>query len=154
MSGNARATRAGVVNGLLVFVVPMGLLVYGYAAGDVPPAYGPKGLGHFLSWNAKSVVILALLGVASGWRTRVHGVRYAAGESSGWEGVAEAAACGVLTAASYTLPPLLVTRAMDLRPLVFYCGTGVVIGGLLGVVLRALALGIVDGVSVDGPSRS
>ena len=57
----------------------------------------------------------AALGAVAGWRTLVDARRYAAGQSRGWQGVAEAAVCGFVVAILY-LAPGIVTRSHEAPP--------------------------------------
>ena len=74
------------------------------------------------------------------WRTWVHAQRWRARRGSGWQGVAEAGACG-LAAALFYLAPGIVTRPRDAAPYVItYGGAATVVGLLFGLVLRTTAV--------------
>jgi hypothetical protein len=97
------------------------------------------GAGQVLLELVRFELTFAVLGAVAGWRTWVHARRFAAGQSSGWTGIAEAALCGLIVAI-LVLAPGIVTRPREAPPyVVFYGGVAFMLGGAVGVVLYGVA---------------
>jgi hypothetical protein len=144
LAGEQRARRAAVVNGLLVFCVPVVLMLLSLVTAfrrpwpDEMSAFRPSTSRVALEFIRVTLAIVALAAVAA-WRTWVHAVRWQAGQGRGWQGVAEASACGLLVALLY-LSPGIVTRPAEAPPYVIvYGGAAAVLGCVAGLVLRTTA---------------
>jgi hypothetical protein len=144
-TGARRCARtAAVVNGLLVFGPPAVLMLMALSSPfqtswldeiSVPRPTMSRVLLEFLQFG----LVCAALATVAAWRTWVHALRYQAGESHGWRGVGEAAACGFLVAVLY-LAPGIVTRPQEAPPYVlFYGSAAAILGAIVGVVLLVSA---------------
>jgi hypothetical protein len=130
-----RAYRAAIVNGAVVFLPPFALILLSSAGSR--PIWVSTGqvVVEFVEFGLVTVALAAL----ASWRTWVHAIRWQAGRGRGWQGVAEAAACGVLLAIMY-LAPGIVTRPAEAPPyVIFYGGAAAVLGCLVGLLLRSTA---------------
>jgi hypothetical protein len=133
--------------GAIVLLLPIGVAVAGMFAAlssDAvrPPDSGGRTLATFLLEAGTLTVLASPLVVLAGLRARVHAARYVAQQGRGWQGVAEAAAVG-FCAAILPLTRGILTRPGDAPPYVlFYCGAGLLIGLLYGVVLRTIAVAV------------
>ena len=140
-----QARLAAVVNGCVILAVPGAFVLMSVVADWNRP--GPSEIASFRPSTSRLViealqfllVFAALAGIAA-WRTRVHAVRYVAGQASGWQGVGEAAGCALMVAVLY-LAPGIVTRPREAPPyVIFYGGVAMVFGAIVGLVLRAIAI--------------
>ena len=76
----------------------------------------------------------------AGWRTWVYATRWQEQRRGSWLAVAEAGGWG-LAVALFILAPGIVTRPMDAPPyLIAYGGFALLVGLVLGLVLRTAAL--------------
>src|SRR5438552_3762895 len=138
MTGSAREPRAfrvALMNGFLVCVVPLMVLLGGYFN-----AFGwswPPGVTIYV---VKFGLVFVTLAVIAGWRTWVHAMRFLTRQSSGWHGVAEAAACGFAVSILYLAPAVLALDPVAPRAVIAYGGLAAVVGCLVGVLLRVMAL--------------
>jgi hypothetical protein len=137
---------AALVNGLLVLLVPVGIIIASWigfnASGAVrarvssPIVYVAPNLFQVGAAMTRFVPLAML----AGWRTWVHAKRVREHQGSGWQGVAEAGALGFLLAI-VVLAHGILTRPADALPyVVFYGGAALLIGVALGCVLRATGL--------------
>jgi hypothetical protein len=141
-----REKVAAIVNGLLVLLSPLVISVVGAnlttdsnASVTVRPPDAPPIIfaTQTLIWIGQVLLPFALL---AGWRTWVYTIRYLEAGDRGWRGVAEAGACGLIVALLY-LSPGIVTRPMEAPPYVIvYGGGALIVGVVVGLVLRASAL--------------
>jgi hypothetical protein len=135
---------AALVNGLLVFGLPTIFTVIGlWSASRTPWLADISARRPTTSQVAAELLQFALvytaLSAVAAWRTWVHALRYMAGESRGWRGVAEAAACGFAVAMLY-LAPGIAGRPQEAPPyVIFYGGAAAILGALVGIVLLASA---------------
>ena len=139
---------AAVVNALVVFLGPPLLMMAGSVifkdgptdSSTVVVAADPAPVATWFSVFGPMLAVLAPFALVTGWRTRVHAMRWRAGTGSGWAGVAEAAvlAFGIALA---VLARGIVTRPLDAAPYVIaYGGAAIVLGLIVGVILRYTAL--------------
>ena len=142
-----RENVAAVVNALLVMFVPLAVVVAGSninldsfdgsVTADVP--------GSPRMWaTIRTLIPIALLlfpfALVAGWRTWVHATRWCDQQDRGWQGVAEAGACGLIPALLY-LAPGIVMRPDEAPPYVIaYGGGALLLGVVVGVFLRTTAI--------------
>jgi hypothetical protein len=141
------AVVAGIVNGLLVLFVPLMIVVWldansssGAGASVVvrPDGAGPLGSILRVVFTA-STVVLPFAGFAT-WRTWAY-ARSWARHRDGWLAVLEAGLLG-FGVAIFVLWPGLVSRPLDAPPyLLVYGGGALVVGLVVGLVLRMTAIG-------------
>jgi hypothetical protein len=138
---------AAVVNGLIVLVLPFAVAAVGSSMGfgrmeNSVTVHPPGWSGLLAAIQGLIAVGMVLLpfAVLAAWRTWVHARRWRDRGDRGWQGVAEAGACGV-GAALLVLLPGIVTRPMDAAPYVtVYGGAALVVGLVVGLLLRMAAL--------------
>ena len=139
---------AAMVNGLVVLAGPPLLMVAGsLMAGDgssntgtVVVAEDPAGFTGSIGVFGPMLMVLSPLALIAAWRTRVHAIRWRAGKGSGGQGIAEAAvlAFGI---ALLVLGRGIITRPLEAPPYVIvYGGAAIVLGLIVGVILRFTAL--------------
>jgi hypothetical protein len=138
---------AAVVNGLLVLSLPLAVLVAGSTinqddfdasvTADVP---GAPRMWTTIRILTRTALVLFPFAVLAGWRTWVYARRWCDQQDRGWLAVAEAGACGLIVALVY-LAPGIATRPADAAPYVIAYGGGALLLGLLvGVFLRTMAV--------------
>jgi hypothetical protein len=138
---------AAVANALVVLLAPMVLLFAGSLMAQCPSdtnvavraSGGPdfKSIATIVFSMASGLVPAAAV---AGWRTLVLARRWRHDRRGDWRGVAEAAGCGFLVAL-IVLAPGIVTRPLEAPPYVIaYGGAALVLGMVVGLVLRAVAL--------------
>jgi hypothetical protein len=135
------------VNAVVVLLLPLAVLAIGSSLRPGPS--GSSMTVHPPGWSGSRALIQAFLDVAkvmfpfailAAWRTWVHAGRWRDRGDQGWQGVAEAGACG-LGIALLVLLPGIITRPMDAAPYVVAYGAAALVAGLtLGLLLRAAAL--------------
>ena len=139
------ATLAAVVNGLIVLLLPAGLI--GVVV-MVAPTYSNGGTtvvgvdpdrAAALARNTQFVVgyltAVSPFAMAAAWRTFVHATRWFERGARGGQGVLEGAACGFAGAVFVLLPGIL-TRPADAPPYVLaYGGLAAVLGLVFGAFL-------------------
>ena len=140
---------AAVVNALVVLLGPPLLMIAGSMLFPNPSSTNtstvvvgvdPNPVGSAVAVFAPMLMALAPLALIAGWRTHVHARRWRDGRGRGWRGVAEAAAVagGI---ALIVLSPGILTRPLEAPPfLLVYGGAAIVLGLLVGVILRFTAL--------------
>lgn len=134
---------AAIVNGLLVLLTPPGLLLAGSVFLRDPEAVRPEGAS--VMWPAiltglQMVPKLLPFAALAAWRTWVHARRWREHRGSGWQGVAEAGACGFAVALKILAHGIL-TRPAEAPPfIVAYGGPALILGLAAGVTLRITAL--------------
>lgn len=139
-TSHRRARISAIVNGVLVFGVPAGLMVLVLVSA---PDRAPDEITVHRPPTSRIVVesaqfVLVLAGVAA-WRTWVHALRYQSGVSLGWQGVGEAAAVGFVVAVLY-LGEGIVARPREAPPyVIFYGSAAAILGAIVGLVLRISA---------------
>jgi hypothetical protein len=138
LASETRAFRAALINGVLVFVVPLTLLVFAYV-NAFRRSWPPEVIVEALTYG----LVFAALAAIAAWRTWVHAMRYLARRSRGWQGVAEATACGLIVAVPNLAPAFLALDPAAPRIMISYGGPAAVVGCLVGVLLRATALAVV-----------
>lgn len=143
--GEQRARRAALLNGLLVFGVPTALNLLVFAAASRQPwpdamTGAQPSLTRVITEAVQFEVVFAALAVVAAWRTHVHALRYQIGDSRGWMGVAEAAACGFAVAVLYLAPGILTRPSEAPAYVIFYGGVATALGAIVGLVLLAGAL--------------
>lgn len=121
---------AAVVNAALVLLLPLAFIWL---------EYGGHGAAVDAARLGQAAVTLVPFAALTAWRTRVHAARRRAGQASGWQAVAEAAATAVVVAIAYLAPGIL-TRPADAPAYLLYAGLALVLGALVGLILRATAL--------------
>ena len=144
------AILAALVNGLIVEFLPAGVVALHAIAESVGLGARSNGVTvHPVGWtpwvptaaavSTYGLIMLPFAAIAT-WRTWVHAKRRRESGAEGWQGVAEAAACGFLTLI------VLLLRAIVRQPLqavpyvIVYGGLAALIGLVLGVVLRMMAV--------------
>ena len=138
---------AAIANALVVLAGPVLLLV---AGNMLPDRVSNTGASVRASGGPRPEEVLGLLvGLASGlappavlagWRTMVLARRWLAERRGDWCGVAEAGAAG-FGIALLVLAQSILTRPTEALPyVVFYGGIALVLGLLVGLLLRAVAL--------------
>jgi hypothetical protein len=136
---------AAIVNGLIVLLLPLLFIlaasVFSFDSNTSvtvrPPGVWPI-LGVISAAFEMSAIMLPFAMLA-GWRTWIHASRDDR-QSSGWRGVLEAGACGVIVALA-VLAPGIVTRPLEAPPYVIaYGGAALIVGVVVGLILRATAL--------------
>lgn len=130
------------MNGVIVACLPSiaaGLIAL-LASPDNPPVRPPD----WSRWPGAirffftSVALMSPFALAAAWRTWTHARRWGAGRR-GWQGIAEAGACG-LGAALLVLLPATIARPLQSPPyLVVYGGLGLIVGLVLGLLLLLTA---------------
>ena len=135
---------AAAVNAALVILLPVILLAAGSmvltnTSVTVRPPGAPV-IGQS-SWLLAQFVVGTLpFATLAGWRTWVYATRWQEQRRGSWLAVAEAGGGG-LVVALVILAPGIVTRPMDAPPyLIAYGGFAVLVGLVVGLVLRTAAL--------------
>lgn len=145
---NRLAVMTGLVNGSIFAFLPLVLLVLPVALtpeiSDTSTTVRPEGASPLTvvavgAWLEMWRVLVPLALVAS-WRTFVHTKRWLTDDDRSWRAVLEAGACGFL----YMLLHLghgIVTQPSQAPPyVVVYGGLALIIGLIVGLVLRTTAL--------------
>lgn len=138
---------AAVVNAFLVLLAPVAMYVAATVAAwnpDHTVTARVTPLPIYLIFRMLELGILftpfVALAFIAGWRTWVHARRYLSEQGSGWQGVVEGGALGLL-AAALVLSPGIVAHPAGAPPyVVFYGGCGVLLGVTAGLILRTSAL--------------
>jgi len=142
------ATITALVNALVVYLLPIAFVAI---LSRLPSrrmrsgvtAYGPD---HLLN-VAKTVVAyctaVAPFAMAAAWRTFVHAKRWLEYGDRSWRGVLEAGACGLAGTAFVLMPGILTHSPITSAAYVVTYGIPTVAVGLVvGLILRATALGV------------
>lgn len=143
------ATLAALVNGLVVLLLPVGLMG---AVLIVAPTYSNGGttvvgvdpdraaaLARKTQFVVAYVSALTPFAMAAAWRTFVHAKRWFERGARGGQGVLEASACGLIGAVMVLLPGIL-TRPADAPPYVLvYGGLAAALGLAAGAILWCAA---------------
>jgi len=141
---------AALVNGLIVWLLPTGLSALftiggwlGIGASDTNTTVHADGwtpLDPIIATALQFGVVTLPFAVVAAWRTWVHAKRRRHLGTSGWQGVAEAGACGLVTLLVLLTPGIL-SRPTQAAPFVIVYGVfAVVLGLLIGLLLCASAL--------------
>jgi hypothetical protein len=137
---------AAVLNGLLILLVPLlfvGIESYlpdGPRDASVTVFATPRSVVGELTKLGPAVLVLLPFATLSAWRTWVHARNRREAGGTGWRGVAESGATA-LGIALFVLAPGIVTRPSEAPPYVlFYGGSALILGLLVGAVLRTTAL--------------
>ena len=122
---------AAVVNAALIVLVPLALLWLEHLRlGAVVDA----------AMLARSAAMLLPLAALTAWRTWVHAKRWRALQPTGWQPVAEAAATAVVMALAYLARGILTRPADAPAYVLIYAGGALILGAILGLILRTTAL--------------
>lgn len=140
LTSDQRASLSGVLNGLLVFTLPLSFLAYAYFK-DAPSVADAKNVLAFLAWSGRSTLAIVLLAVVAAWRTRVYATHYLSGKSDRMKGVAEAALLGFLTFVFFVFQPA-VGGVMSAVSLMLYGCVAAFLGSIVGLVLGLAALAL------------
>jgi hypothetical protein len=124
---NSATLTAAVVNGLVVLVL-------------APAFYWQMSRGLPGTAIAKVALVSSPFAALTAWRTSVYATRWIERHDSGWSGVLEAGATGLLTALAYFAPMIAHGDLRAAAPILIYSVLATAIGLLLGCALRALAL--------------
>jgi hypothetical protein len=134
-----RAYRAAIINGAVVFLPPFALILLALMSSSGGSRPVSVSTGRIAVELVEFGLVLVALAALASWRTWVHAVRWQAGLGRGWQGVAEAAACGLLVAVVY-LAPGIFRRPTEAPPyVIFYGGAASILGCLVGLILRSTA---------------
>ena len=120
-----RASRAALVNGAVVFLPPFAFMLLALVSSSTESRPVAVTTGRIVVECVEFGLILIPLAALASWRTWVHAMRWQAGRGRGWQGVAEAAACGLLVA------------VMNLAASVLGCIVGLILHSTAAVVLRS-----------------
>jgi len=132
---------AAVVNGAVTLVLPAVFIAivsfaqrydrYNYSTTVHPPDWSP--LLAALKMVGSSALFMSPFALIAGWRTWAHARGWP--DDRGWQGVAEAAGCG-LAVALLALGRGIVTRPLEAMPyVVVYGGLGLAVGLAAGLCL-------------------
>lgn len=139
------AQNVGLINGLLVVLVPLVVLLVGSSLAQnsntsvTVRAYDAPAT-RLLMMVIPVVVLLSPFGCFAGWRSTVYARRWRDHQDRGWRAVAEAGACG-FSLALISILPGIVMRPVDAPPYVIaYGGGALVLGLLVGLFLRMTAI--------------
>lgn len=130
MRGRAEAAAA-VVNAVVVWIVPLSVLWLEHAR------LGATIDAAMLVQSAATLLPFAAL---AAWRTRVHAIRWRARQATVWQPVAEAAATAVVVALAYLARGILTRPADAPAYVIVYGGGALILGAIVGLVLRTTAL--------------
>jgi len=144
---------AALVNGLFVWLLPAGISALftiggslGIGASDTNTtvyADGWNPLDPIMATALRFGIVTLPFAVVAAWRTWVHAKRRRVLGTSGWQGVAEAGACGP-AAILIVLIPLMLSRpthVAQVAPFVLaYAVLAALCGLLIGLLLRVSAL--------------
>lgn len=122
---------AAVVNALVVLITPLALLWLERAR---------LGATSSVAMLGRSAVILLPFAVLAAWRTWVHAQRWRAGQATVWQPLAEAAAVGGVAALAYLARGILTRPAEAPAYVVAYGGAALILGAIVGVILRTTAV--------------
>ena len=151
---NHPENAAAVANALVVLAGPIALLILGAvlpeSSSDTNVTVRAPG-GPYLSELTPIVVSmlsgLVLPAAVAAWRTRALVRRWREDGRGDWRGVVEAGLCG-FAIALFVLAPGIVTRPREAPPYVIvYGGAALILGIVVGLILRAVALGVVRAAS-------
>ena len=149
---------AALTNALVVLVGPVVLLLLGslFAGGssDTSVTVRPPGARTAIRelMGLLLVMLPTLAGPATiaGWRTLALAKRWRRDETGSWRGVLEAGATG-FGIALVVLAPGILTRPLEAPPYVIvYGGAALILGLLVGLILRATALMVLRAVGPLG----
>jgi hypothetical protein len=146
---NRPENTAALVNGLLVLVVPLAFLVVGGLlsqqdeAGRSFRAPGTDGMSDsqiVAVVIAQTAMVLLPFASLAAWRTRVYARRWHDRDDRGWKGVVEASGCGSLAALAMLAPGIITPPSLAGPYIVVYGGAGLILGLLVGLILRFTAI--------------
>ena len=89
---------------------------------------------------AISLAVLLPAAALTGWRTSIHAKRWRLRQATGWQPVAEAAGTAVAVALAYLARGILSRPADAPAYVLIYGGGALILGALVGSILRATAL--------------
>lgn len=137
---------AGVVNALLVLLLPVGLCVAAWVGlwfdNSARVSASSRTVRVLVNLFQMGILVEAFLplAVVAGWRTWAHARRYRARQGTGWQGVAEAGAVGLFIAI-WILRYGIVTRPAEAPPyIIVYGGAALILGLAIGLILRMTAI--------------
>ena len=139
-----RVALACKVNGWLVFGIPFSMMTLSELMAIVAwpseiAAYKPAFLEIVVEFVWYTLLFAALAAITTR-RTKVHAEKYLAGTSRGWAGVGDAALCGFGMTLVYLAAGILTRTSEALPYILFYGFFGTILGAIVGVVLRAVAI--------------
>jgi hypothetical protein len=105
-----------------------------------PALYWQMSTGLSSTAIVKAAVVATPYAALTAWRTWVYAARRIERQDSGWRGVLEAGATGLLTALAYFAPMIARGDLVVALPTLVYSVLATAVGLLLGCALRALAL--------------
>ena len=130
MRGHAEVAAA-CVNAVLVLVVPLVFVWLEHAR--LGATIDALTLG-------RSASILLPFAACAAWRTWVHAKRWRAQQNTGWQPVAEAAATAVVVVFAYLARGIVTRPAEAPAYVVVYGGGALILGAIVGLILRTTAL--------------
>jgi hypothetical protein len=137
---------AAAVNGAIVLSIPVVIAVASYLGADYDGtvtawASPPHVIAFRWLRGALSVMApAAAFAAVAAWRTWVHAVRYRQRRGTGWDGVFEAGALGLAGAVVVLLPGIVRSPGEAPAFVVAYGGMAMFAGLALGLVLRTVAV--------------
>jgi hypothetical protein len=141
---------AALANGLIVGLLPssvsaisaigrrIGIGASEYSVTVHPPGWTPS--TSIATTALQFGLVMLPFAALALWRTWVHAKRWRDVGTRGWQGVAEAAACGLATLLIFLLPGMLTHSIQMLPYLVSGGGLAALMGLLVGLLLRTTAL--------------
>jgi hypothetical protein len=141
---------AAVVNGCIVQLTPSGLAGIAAIGGSLgigarsnsttvyAPGWTP--LAPIVATTSRLAFVLLPFALLAAWRTWVHANRRLEFGTTGWQGVVEAAALGLVTWFVMALPSILANPTPALAQVIVLSALASFLGLLVGLVLHATAL--------------
>lgn len=139
---------AAAVNGIIVMLAPALLMILPALfrsnindSSSYVTAPDPAGLaGRIAEFPWMMFAAVAPFAAVAAWRTRVHAVRWRTAGGTGWQGVAEGGALGLLVALGVLSPGIIHTPEQAAPYVIVYGSAALILGLLAGVLLRFTAL--------------
>ena len=141
---------AALVNGLIVWLLPTGISALvtiggglGLGASDTNTTVHADGwtpLDPIMATALQFGLVTLPFAAVAAWRTWIHAKRRRELGTSGWQGVGEAGACGLLAVLVLLGPGILSHPTLAMPFLLVYGAFAVLIGLLIGTLLRGIAV--------------
>ena len=141
---------AALVNGLIVWLLPTGISALvtiggglGLGASDTNTTVHADGwtpLDPIMATALQFGLVTLPFAAVAAWRTWIHAKRRRELGTSGWQGVGEAGACGLLAVLVLLGPGILSHPTLAMPFLLVYGAFAVLIGLLIGTLLRGTAV--------------
>ena len=141
---------AALVNGLIVWLLPTGISALvtiggglGLGASDTNSTVHADGwtpLDPIMATALQFGLVTLPFAAVAAWRTWIHAKRRRELGTSGWQGVGEAGACGLLAVLVLLGPGILSHPTLAMPFLLVYGAFAVLIGLLIGTLLRGIAV--------------